>query len=211
MKKDKGILMIISGFSGAGKGTVVKELLEKYSNYALSISATTRQPREGEQEGISYFFKTTEEFEQMIQEERFIEYAQYVGNYYGTPKDYVQSQLEAGKDVILEIELQGALKVKEQFPETVLVFLTPPTAKELEKRLVGRGTEDAQTIEKRMSRAYEEAFYMDKYTYVVVNDTLEECVREIHGIVLSEHNKACRKAEFNSVIREQLKQYSKGE
>lgn len=211
MKKDKGILMIISGFSGAGKGTVVKELLEKYSNYALSISATTRQPREGEQEGISYFFKTTEEFEQMIQEERFIEYARYVGNYYGTPKDYVQSQLEAGKDVILEIELQGALKVKEQFPETVLVFLTPPTAKELEKRLVGRGTEDAQTIEKRMSRAYEEAFYMDKYTYVVVNDTLEECVREIHGIVLSEHNKACRKSEFNSVIREQLKQYSKGE
>ena len=132
----EGILIVVSGFSGAGKGTIMKALLERYDNYALSISATTRNPRPGEEEGKAYFFKTTEEFEKMIAKDDLIEYAMYVGNYYGTPKAYVEEQLRAGKDVILEIEIQGALKVKEKFPNTLLLFVTPPSAEELRKRLV---------------------------------------------------------------------------
>ena len=140
MSKEKGILTVLSGFSGAGKGTVLRRLLEKYDNYALSISATTRGPREGEENGREYFFKTREEFEKMIAKDELIEYAMYVNNYYGTPKAYVQEQLAEGKDVILEIEVQGALKVKEKFPDTPLIFITPPTASELKRRLTDRGT-----------------------------------------------------------------------
>ena len=136
----EGILIVVSGFSGAGKGTIMKELLEKYDNYALSVSATTRKPRPGEEEGKAYFFKTREEFEKMIAKDELIEYARYVENYYGTPRMYVEEQLKAGKDVILEIEIQGALKVKEKFPDTLLLFVTPPTAAELKRRLAGRGT-----------------------------------------------------------------------
>ena len=153
--EQEGILIVVSGFSGSGKGTIMKELLQRYDNYALSISATTRQPREGEVDGREYFFKTREEFEKMIAKDELIEYAKYVNNYYGTPKAYVQEQLHAGKDVILEIEIQGALKVKEKFPETLLLFVTPPTASELKKRLVGRGTESMELIEQRMLRACE--------------------------------------------------------
>ena len=142
----EGILIVVSGFSGAGKGTIMKALLERYDNYALSISATTRNPRPGEEEGKAYFFKTTEEFEKMIAQDDLIEYAMYVGNYYGTPKAYVEEQLCAGKDVILEIEIQGALKVKEKFPNTLLLFVTPPSAEELRKRLEGRGTETQEVI-----------------------------------------------------------------
>ena len=145
----KGILAIISGFSGAGKGTVVNRLLEKES-YAVSISATTRKPRTGEVDGQNYFFRTKDEFEKMIANEQLIEYAEYVGHYYGTPKDYVFKKLDEGFDVILEIEMQGALKVKEKFPETALIFITPPSADELKKRLVGRGTETAEQIEKSL-------------------------------------------------------------
>ena len=157
----KGILAIISGFSGAGKGTVVNRLLEKES-YAVSISATTRKPRTGEVDGQNYFFRTKDEFEKMIANEQLIEYAEYVGNYYGTPKDYVFKKLDEGFDVILEIEMQGALKVKEKFPETALIFITPPSADELKKRLVGRGTETAEQIEKRMSRAVDECPNMNQ-------------------------------------------------
>lgn len=156
----KGILAIISGFSGAGKGTVVNRLLEKES-YAVSISATTRKPRTGEVDGQNYFFRTKDEFEKMIANEQLIEYAEYVGNYYGTPKDYVFKKLDEGFDVILEIEMQGALKVKEKFPETALIFITPPSADELKKRLVGRGTETAEQIEKRMSRAVDVCPYIE--------------------------------------------------
>ena len=166
----EGILIVVSGFSGAGKGTIMKALLERYDNYALSISATTRNPRPGEEEGKAYFFKTTEEFEKMIAQDDLIEYAMYVGNYYGTPKAYVEEQLCAGKDVILEIEIQGALKVKEKFPNTLLLFVTPPSAEELRKRLEGRGTETQEVIDGRMKRAIEEAEYMDQYDYLVVND-----------------------------------------
>ena len=175
----EGILIVVSGFSGAGKGTIMKALLERYDNYALSISATTRNPRPGEEEGKAYFFKTTEEFEKMIAQDDLIEYAMYVGNYYGTPKAYVEEQLCAGKDVILEIEIQGALKVKEKFPNTLLLFVTPPSAEELRKRLEGRGTETQEVIDGRMKRAIEEAEYMDQYDYLVVNDELDVCVEEM--------------------------------
>ena len=163
----RGILIVVSGFSGAGKGTLMKELMKRYEEtYALSVSATTRNPREGEVDGREYFFKTTEEFEKMIAKEELIEYARYVENYYGTPRTYVEQQLEAGKDVILEIEIQGALKVKERFPDTLLLFVTPPSAKELRRRLVGRGTETMEVIESRLARAVEESEYMDQYDYL---------------------------------------------
>lgn len=208
----KGILIVVSGFSGAGKGTLMKELLKKYpDDYALSISATSRKPREGEQEGVEYFFKTREEFEKMIEGEELVEYAQYVGNYYGTPKAYVEEQLEAGKDVILEIEIQGASKIKEKFPQTVLMFVTPPSAEELKNRLVGRGTEDMDTIERRLSRAVEEAEGIETYDYLVVNDILELCVEEMHQIISNEHTRISRNLPAIEQMREELKGFSKGE
>ena len=208
---EKGLLTVVSGFSGAGKGTAMKRLLEKYDNYALSISATTRQPRPGEQDGREYFFKTVEEFEQMIKEDKLIEHANYVGNYYGTPSDYVASQLELGKNVVLEIEIQGALKVKKKFPETILMFLIPPSAAELQKRLVGRGTEDSATIRARLSRAVEESQGVENYDYIVVNDDLEECVDTINNIIISEHNKAVNNLDLINNIREELNAFSEGE
>lgn len=171
----KGILVVVSGFSGAGKGTVMKRLLEKYDDYALSVSVTTRAPRPGEEDGIAYFFRSREEFEQLIKGgQQLIEYAQYVENYYGTPRSYVEEQLSAGRNVILEIEIQGAMKVKEKIPEALLVFVTPPTVAELEKRLKGRGTETDQVIADRLARAGEEAKGMDQYDYILVNDDVEE-------------------------------------
>lgn len=201
----KGILTVVSGFSGAGKGTIMKELIKQYDNYALSISATTRAPRPGEEEGREYFFRTVEEFEKMIAKDELIEYARYVDNYYGTPRAYVEEQLEAGKDVILEIEIQGALKVKEKFPETLLLFVTPPTAKELKHRLVGRGTETMDVIEFRMNRAKEEAEGMDKYDYLIVNDVLAECVEEVHRIIQGEHRRSFRNQAFIEHMKEELK------
>lgn len=208
----KGILIVVSGFSGAGKGTLMKGLLQNYDNYALSISATTRNPREGETDGKEYFFKTVEEFEKMIAQDALIEYAKYVNNYYGTPRAYVEEQLEAGKDVILEIEIQGALKVKEKFPETLLLFVTPPDAETLRNRLVGRGTETMDVIESRMQRAAEEAEGMDAYDYLVVNDDLSVCVEEMHSIIQGEHRRVSRNAEFVEQIKNQLKKdHLKGE
>ncbi len=201
----KGILIVVSGFSGAGKGTIMKELLKRYDNYALSISATTRQPREGEEDGREYFFKTADEFEKMIAKDELIEYARYVENYYGTPRAYVEEQLENGKDVILEIEIQGALKVKEKLPDTLLLFVTPPSAAELEHRLVGRGTETRDVIASRMHRAKEEALGMDRYDYLVVNDDLDQCVEEVHEIIQSEHRRSYRNKEFIEYMKEELK------
>ena len=154
---DQGILVVVSGFSGAGKGTLIKAMLEKHHNYALSISATTRKPREGEMDGREYFFVTRERFERMIEEGQLIEHAQYVNNYYGTPRQYVFQQMADGKDVILEIEIQGALKVREKFPTALLMFVMPPNAAELKKRLEGRGTESEAVIAERISRAAVEA------------------------------------------------------
>lgn len=208
--QNKGILMVISGFSGAGKGTLVKKLLSEYDNYALSISMTTRGPREGEQDGREYFFRTREQFEENIAKNGFIEYAQYCGNYYGTPKAYVEEQMQAGKDVILEIEIQGAMKIKEQFPESLLLFVTPPSAKELQKRLVGRGTETADVIAQRLARAYEESEGMDAYDYIVVNDDLDECAAAVQKYVEAAKNVPSRRVEFITEIREELKGFAKG-
>lgn len=207
----KGIITILSGFSGAGKGTIVKRLVKKYDNYALSISATTRKPRAGEENGREYFFKSVDEFEEMIKNNELIEYASYVKNYYGTPRDYVEGQLSQGKDVILEIELQGAMKVKEQNPEVVLVFVTPPSADELKKRLIGRGTEDMDTINARLKRAVYESEFMDRYDYLLINDDLETCVEELHSIIQSEHNGVKRNIERINSIREDIKIFSEGE
>ena len=209
MQTNRGILLVLSGFSGSGKGTVVKEVMKKYSdNYALSISATSRQPRQGERDGIEYFFKTREEFEEMIAKDELVEYAQYVSNYYGTPKAYVEEQLAAGKDVILEIEIQGALKIKEKFPDTLLLFLTPPSAEELKKRLVGRGTEAMDVIESRLARAVEEAQGIESYDYLIVNDDLDKCVEQFHEIVTNEHYRVSRKEKFIEDMRGQLTAFS---
>ncbi len=205
--EEKGILIVVSGFSGSGKGTIMKELLKKYENYALSISATTRNPRVGEENGREYFFKTVEEFEKMIAKDELIEYAKYVDNYYGTPREYVEEQMKAGKDVILEIEIQGALKVREKFPDALLLFVTPPSAQELKKRLVNRGTETMDVIEFRMNRAKEEALGMDQYDYLIINDDLQECVEEVHRIIQGEHRRSFR----NYAFIEQMKQELKGE
>ena len=159
----KGILTIISGFSGSGKGTIVGKLMERYDNYALSISATTRTPRPGEVDGREYFFLSKEEFEKMIAKDELIEYAKYVENYYGTPKAYVEQTLAEGKDVILEIEMQGALQVMKKFPQTLLLFVTPPNATILRERLVGRGTETMEVIESRMRQAVAESEKMKDY------------------------------------------------
>ena len=209
--KDKGLLLVISGFSGAGKGTVVKRLLEQHNDYALSISATTRSPREGEQDGREYFFKSKEEFEKMIEASELIEYARYVDNYYGTPKAYVEEQLKEGKNVILEIEIQGALNIKSMVPDAVLLFIMPPSAKELERRLVGRGTEDEATIRARLSRASEEAQGVENYNYIVINDDVDACVETIDSIVKSEKRKAANNINLINNIKEELKAYSKGE
>ena len=208
--KQKGILIVLSGFSGAGKGTLVKKLLKTYDNYALSISMTTRQPRTGERDGVEYFFTDKEGFEEKIRENGFIEYASYCGNYYGTPKAYVEEQLEAGRDVILEIEIQGALKVKEQFPESLLLFVTPPSAAELERRLVGRGTEASEVIAKRLARASEESEGIEAYDYIVVNDNLDVCVEELHRLVDAARSAPVRREAFIKEIREELKGFAKG-
>ena len=197
----KGVLAIVSGFAGSGKGTLMKRLLEQYDNYALSISATTRAPRDGEEDGREYFFKTKEAFEQMIREGAFLEYASYVGNYYGTPRFYVEEQLAAGKDVILEIEIQGALKVREIMPEALLIFVTPPSAEELERRLVGRGTETADVIRSRIFRAVEEAEEMPAYDYILINDDIDETTEQLHAIIQSARFRASVQDTFAGEIR----------
>ena len=207
----KGILVVVSGFSGVGKGTLMRSLTERYGYYAWSISATTRAPREGEEDGREYFFKTKEEFEQLIEEDRLIEYACYCGNYYGTPRDYVEDQMEQGRDVILEIELQGALKIKEKYPEALLVFVMPPDAQTLASRLRGRGTETEEVIRARLARAVEESAGVEKYDYMIINDDLEESVEEVHRLIDSQHNKISRNLDFVEQIRDEIKTFAKGE
>ena len=210
-KQHKGILIVVSGFSGAGKGTLMKRLVSDYDNYALSVSMTTRQPRTGEVDGREYFFSTKEEFEKKIEEEGLVEYACYCGNYYGTPREYVEKKLEEGKDVILEIEIQGALKIKQKFPTALLLFVMPPSAAELKRRLVGRGTETADVIESRLRRASEEAEGMPSYDYILVNDQVEDCVDRLHQIILSERAKAQRNEEFINTIQQEARIFMKGD
>ena len=219
--ENKGKLVVISGFSGAGKGTLMKALMKEYGDsYALSVSATTRNPRPGEMDGVDYFFVTKDKFEQMIAEDALIEYAQYVGNYYGTPKEYMQQQLDLGKNVILEIEIQGALKIKEKFPDTVLMFVTAPNAKELKNRLVGRGTETPEVIAARLSRACEESMGMEKYDYLVINDTIENGISLIDRLICDERSgnkennrvhRVSANIDFINKMREELSGFSKGE
>ncbi len=205
MLNKRGILIVVSGFSGAGKGTVMKRLMEKYSaSYALSVSMTTRGPRTGEVDGVHYFFVSREQFEKTISEEGLIEHAEYCGNYYGTPRAYVEKQLAEGKNVILEIEIQGALLVKEKFPETLLLFVTPPSAEELKRRLVGRGTETMEEINARLKRAIDEAPIMAKYDYIVLNDEVENCVDKIHELVDAAKHSTDRNREFIEMMKKEL-------
>ena len=182
---------MVSGFSGAGKGTLIDLLMKKYDSYALSVSATTRNPRPGEKDGVQYFFKTRQEFEEMIRQDAFIEYAGYVDHYYGTPRAYVEEQLRKGKDVILEIEVQGALEVKKKFPDT---------------RLTGRGTENREVIESRLARAAEESEFMGEYDYIVINDDLEECADNVHRLIQLQHQTSASQSEFIQKIQKELRE-----
>ncbi|MCI9582986.1 MAG: guanylate kinase [Clostridium sp.] len=202
---NQGVLAVVSGFSGAGKGTLIRTLLAGYQNYALSVSATTRSPRPGEADGREYFFRTNEEFERMIEKGELLEYARYVDHYYGTPKEYVLRNLEAGRDVLLEIEIQGALAIRERFPEAVLLFVTAPDAAQLKKRLTGRGTEDMAVIEKRLRRAAEEADGIEQYDYILVNDEVESCARRMHGLIQAAHARVGNHLEFIRNMRDDLK------
>lgn len=184
----RGILIVLSGPSGVGKGTVRQAIFEQDDvNFVYSISATTRHMRPGERDGIDYFFKTRKQFEQMIEEGKLLEYAEYVGNYYGTPLDYVEDMLSRGKDVFLEIEVKGALQVKEKMPEGIFIFLTPPDIQELERRLIGRGTDAKDVISKRIEMAREELDLMSNYDYAVTNDDVDTAVQKIKAIIQSEH------------------------
>lgn len=207
----EGILIVISGFSGAGKGTLMKKLTAEYDNYALSISMTTREPRAGEVDGREYFFVSDQEFEQRVAENGMIEYAGYCGHYYGTPRAYVEENLKNGKDVILEIEIQGAQKVKKQYPNALLLFVMPPSADELYHRLKGRGTESDEVIRKRMLRAVEESEGIDTYDYIVVNDKLDACISQINTIVEAARNTPSKNEAFINEIRKELKEILKGE
>lgn len=200
----RGMLTIVSGFSGAGKGTVIKELLNKYKNYALSISATTRQPRIGEHNGVNYFFLTTEEFERMIEKDEFLEYEKYVNCSYGTPKNFVTDRLESGYDVILEIEVRGAMCVKEKYPDALLVFLTPPCVEELRNRLYNRGTETKEVIEKRLTKAKEEADVMHLYDYVIINDVLDTCVEQMHQVIQNQKCRVENQLPFINKLKEEI-------
>jgi guanylate kinase len=188
---ERGLLIVLSGPSGVGKGTVRKALFSQPDiDLHYSVSVTTRKPREGEVDGVDYFFKTREEFEQMIRENKLLEWAEYVGNYYGTPIDYVEKSLAEGKDVFLEIEVQGAMQVRKVFPEGLFIFLAPPSLGELEKRIISRGTESEELVRNRLKTAKEELEMMDAYDYVVENDKVELACERIKAIVIAEH---CRR------------------
>ena len=199
----KGRLIVVSGFSGAGKGTVIKRLREKY-DYSLSISATTRAPREGKEDGREYYFKTVDEFMSLIDYNGLIEWAQYVDNYYGTPRKFVEEEIAAGKNVILEIEVQGAMNIKSQYPDAILIFISTKDIDTLRERLTNRGTETPEVINKRIARAAEEAKSMESYEYIVINDDLEECVDTVNSIVVSQSCKKENRTEFLIGIKRQL-------
>ena len=201
----RGLLIVLSGPSGVGKGTVRAAIFSKEEQkFVYSISATTRLPRTGETDGVDYFFKTREEFEQMIQNKQLLEYAEYVGNYYGTPLEYVENTLATGKDVFLEIDVQGAIQVRELMPDGVFIFLTPPDLNELESRIVNRGTDSDEVIAKRMKTAREELELMKYYDYSVVNDTVDNAVQKIEAIIQTEHLRIIRNLDTIEELEEIL-------
>lgn len=183
----KGLLLVISGPSGVGKGTICRQYVDTYDDCVLSVSATTRSPREGEIDGESYFFMTHEEFRKKIDNGGFLEHAVFCENYYGTPKDAVMEMIDSGKNVILEIEVQGALQVRAHYPEAVFIFVLPPSVKELEERLRGRGTESDDVISKRLERAKAEFKYIEKYNYILENDTVDAAVERLRSIITAEN------------------------
>ena len=190
--KNKGLLIVFSGPSGSGKGTILHDVLEQNPSVMLSVSATTRSPREGEQDGVNYFFLSKNQFEQLIADGGMLEHACYCGNYYGTPRKPVEEALKNGKDVILEIEVQGALQIKQKFPECITVFILPPSMEVLESRLRRRQTEDEETIQKRLAKAKEELTFAKQYDYVVVNGELKTAVDDMQAILRAEHCRAAR-------------------
>ncbi len=204
----KGMLVVISGFAGVGKGTMVHLLTERYPDcYAVSISATTRQPRENEKNGEDYLFLTREEFESWIAQGRLIEYACYCDNYYGTPKDFVERERENGKDVILEIEQQGGLEIKEKYPDAVMIFVLPPDIKTLVERLHSRGTETEEGICRRLKQAVEEARHVREYEYAIMNGKdINRSVEELHHLIESQHNRTERNLDFIEQIQDELKE-----
>lgn len=191
----KGLLIVVSGPSGTGKGTILSQVM-KNGNYYYSVSATTRKPREGEVDGVNYSFLTRDEFEKLIGEDGFLEHAEYTGNYYGTPRKAVFDNLEAGRDVILEIEVQGAMKVHEKCPEAVMVFILPPSVEELRQRLIGRGTESPDVIEKRVAEAEGEIRHAYDYDYVIMNDDLDRAIKDFAEVVSAEKKSAERNTDL---------------
>ena len=198
-KQKEGLLIVLSGPSGAGKGTVCAALRRLMPQLTYSVSVTTRAPRKGEQEGVNYFFRTRSEFNKMIEEDGLLEWAEYVGNCYGTPRKFVEEQLQAGKDVLLEIEVQGAMQVKRRFPEGVFIFLIPPSMTELKARIRQRGTESESVLSKRLRVASDELALVHDYNYVVVNDEVELAAEKIRSIIYAEH---CRKERWVQRIKE---------
>ncbi len=188
----KGVLLVVSGPSGAGKGTICSMLREQLPDLGYSVSVTTRQPRTGEVDGVNYFFKTVDEVKEMISKDELLEYAEVYGNYYGTPRDYVMKQLEAGKDVLLEIDIQGALQVKKRFPEGVFVFIVPPSLDELSARIYKRGTDSEDVIKRRLASAASELTYAAEYDYIIVNDVAEKAADKVLTIMEAERYRVAR-------------------
>lgn len=213
-EKKQGKIVVISGFSGVGKGTVVQRLMNDYDHYALSVSMTTRKPRENEVHGVNYYYVSNEEFEEMIARGGFLEYAGYVDHYYGTPRAFVEENIANGTDVILEIEVQGAMQIKKDHPESVLIFVTTPSAREMARRLIGRKTETKEQILGRFKKAVIEADEMKQYDYIVINDDLDECVQELNRIVETEKGGVkydpSFKEKFKSELAEITVQFAKG-
>jgi guanylate kinase len=206
----EGLLFVVSGPSGVGKGTIIKELVNKCDNISLSISATTRKPRDGEINGHSYFFKTEVEFETMINDSELLEWVSYCDNYYGTPKQHIINTTKNGTDVILEIEVVGALKIRDKFPDCVMIFVMPPSIEALRDRIVGRGTEGIDVIEKRIKVALEELHHVEDYDYVLVNDTVETAIEKIKSIIIAEKLKVDRCGDIITSITKKQTNYSKG-